>query len=86
MLADRLPGHVEPRAELAQGLAVAGVEAVEQQAAVRVGERPEHLVHLIEAVRSGDDEDRARAGDREPRAALSGDDDLNPVGARLKGS
>ena len=45
MLADRLAGHVHLRAQLAQGLAVACVQAVQQPAAARVGERPEHVVH-----------------------------------------
>jgi hypothetical protein len=45
VLADRLPGHVEPGAELAQGLSVADVQAVEQLPATRVGKRLEHLVH-----------------------------------------
>jgi hypothetical protein len=46
VLADRLPGHVEAGAQLAQGLPVAGVQAVEEASATRIGERPEHCVHL----------------------------------------
>ena len=46
VLADRLAGHLQSRAELAQGLAVAAVQAVEQLAAARIGERAEGLVDL----------------------------------------
>src|SRR6185312_2349926 len=46
VLADGLPGHVELRAELAQGLAVAGVQAVQQPPAAGIGERPERVVHV----------------------------------------
>ena len=45
MLADRLPGHVEPGAQLGQGLTVAAVQVVEETSPARVGQRPEHLVH-----------------------------------------
>ena len=44
VLAHRLAGHVQPRAQLAQRLAVALVEAVEQDPAARVGQRLEHVV------------------------------------------
>ena len=44
VLAHRLARHVQPRAQLAQGLAVALVETVEQDPPARVSERPEHVV------------------------------------------
>jgi hypothetical protein len=47
MLAYRLPGHVESRAELAQRLAVPLVEAVQQQPPARVGQCPEGVVHAV---------------------------------------
>src|SRR5262245_24517719 len=47
VLAHRLPGHVQSGAELAEGLAVARVEAVEELPATRVGQRLEDLVHLL---------------------------------------
>ena len=46
VLAHRLARHVQPRAQLAQRLAVALVQAVEQQPPARIGQRPEHLVHV----------------------------------------
>jgi hypothetical protein len=46
VFAHRLPGHVEPGAELAQGLSVPRIQAVEQLPATRVGKRLEHCVHL----------------------------------------
>ena len=45
MLADRLPRHVETRAEFAQRLAVVGAQPIEQLAAAFVGQRLEHFIH-----------------------------------------
>jgi hypothetical protein len=45
VLADRLPGHVEARAQLVQPLPVPGVEAVEEPPTAGVGQRLEDLVH-----------------------------------------
>ncbi len=45
VLAHRLARHVQPRAQLAQRLAVALVQAVEQEPPARIGQRPEDLVH-----------------------------------------
>jgi hypothetical protein len=47
VLADGLARHVEAGAQLAQGLAVAGVQAVEQPAPARIGQRPEHVVARV---------------------------------------
>ena len=47
MLADRLPGHVEPLAELGQVLTAAIVQAVEHPPPARIGERLEHRVHRL---------------------------------------
>ncbi len=43
MLAHRLTGHVEADAQLAQVLAIAGVQPIEEQAPARVGQCLEHL-------------------------------------------
>jgi len=45
VLADRLAGHVEPRAQLAKTLSAAGIQAVEEPAATRIRQRLEHPVH-----------------------------------------
>ncbi len=45
MLAHRLPGHIEPRAELVKRLAVVGAQPVEQFPAARIGQRLEYLIH-----------------------------------------
>jgi len=45
VLADRLPGHIEPGAQLAQRLPGPLVQAVEQPPAAGVSQRPEHLIH-----------------------------------------
>src|SRR5215216_4356927 len=47
VLADRLARHVEPGAQLAQRLAVATVEAVEQPAAAGVSQGLEDRVHVM---------------------------------------
>src|SRR6516225_7116211 len=45
MLADRLPRHVEARAEFVQGLAVVRTQPVEQFPAAGIGQGFEHLIH-----------------------------------------
>jgi hypothetical protein len=50
VLAHRLAGHREPGAQLPQRLAVALVEPVEQPAPVGVGQRFEHLVHVVRSL------------------------------------
>jgi len=47
VLAHGLTGHVHVRAQLAQRLAIAGVQAVEQPPAARVRQRPEYPVHRL---------------------------------------
>ena len=45
MLARRLPRHAETRAELAERLAIVGVQPVQQLAPAGIGQRLEHLIH-----------------------------------------
>ena len=45
MLADRLPRHVEARAEFVQRLAVIRAQPVEQFPAAGIGQGFEHLIH-----------------------------------------
>lgn len=47
MLRHRLPCHIQVLAELAQGLAVARIEPIEQLPAARVGECFENLLHCL---------------------------------------
>ena len=50
VLAHRLAGHAEPVAELAQVLALAGLQPVEQLAPTGVGQGAEHVVHRSSVV------------------------------------
>ena len=72
VLAHRLTGHVETDAQLAQVLAVAGVQAIEEHAPARVGQGPEHLTrHLasnLKKRRPGDGPYRATGHRSAPTA------------------
>ena len=50
VFAHRLAGHGQPDAQLAERLALPGVEAVEQLAPAGIGQRLEHLVHVSVSV------------------------------------